>query len=302
MFLFKSAKEIGALDCTPPPPHHFGMFKLSAFADEISPNLDEQIRVCRENQVTHFELRGVYGKNVMDFDAALRHEIKTKLAANGLGVVSIGSPIGKVAIDKPWSEHFERFKLAVEIAEFFAAPLIRVFSYYPTGGEGKGPLDPHRDEVIDRFHEKVAYLKDHPVMLVHENEKGVFGDIGRRCLEIMKSVDSPKLRCAFDFGNFVQVGEKPLKNWKMLKPYTTHIHVKDVKASTGQTVPAGQGDGSIEAILVDAHASGFGGFVSLEPHLKVAGHSHGETGPELFKVGADALKALLGRNDIELAR
>ena len=48
------------------------MLKLSAFADEIGPDLDEQIRVCKANGVTHFELRGVYGRNVMDFDAGLR--------------------------------------------------------------------------------------------------------------------------------------------------------------------------------------------------------------------------------------
>src|SRR5438045_3221973 len=149
--------------------------KLSAFADEIGPNLDDQIRVCKENAVTHFELRGVYGKNVMDFDDQLRAEIKTKLAANGMGVVSIGSPIGKVAIDKPWQEHFDRFKLAVEIATFFGSRFIRVFSYYPTGGEGKGPLDPHKDQVVDRFRKKSEYLKDYPVTMVHENEKGIFG-------------------------------------------------------------------------------------------------------------------------------
>ena len=44
------------------------MLKLAAFADEISPDLDEQIRVCKANAVTHFELRGVAGKNVLDFD------------------------------------------------------------------------------------------------------------------------------------------------------------------------------------------------------------------------------------------
>src|SRR6185437_12500875 len=195
------------------------MLKLSAFADEISPNLDEQIRVCKENQVTHFELRGVYGKNVMDFYPALRNEIKTKLAANGLGVISIGSPIGKVAIDKPWAEHFDRFKLAVELAEFFDSPLIRVFSYYPAGGEGKGPIDPHREEIMDRFRQKAEYLKNHPFALVHENEKGIYGDIAQRCLDLMKTINSPKLRCAFDFGNFVQVGERPLDNWQLLKPY-----------------------------------------------------------------------------------
>src|SRR6478672_2663652 len=123
------------------------MLKLAAFADEIGPDLDEQIRVCRLNGVSHFELRGVYGKNVMDFDPALRAEIKSKLAANGMGVVSIGSPIGKVAIDQPWQAHFDKFKKAVDLAMYFESPLIRLFSYYPPGGEGKGPLDPIQSQV-----------------------------------------------------------------------------------------------------------------------------------------------------------
>src|SRR5438874_3300670 len=100
------------------------MLKLAAFADEISPDLDEQIRVCRENGVSHFELRGAYGKNVLDFDNALRAEIKSKLTANGLAVACIGSPIGKVKLADPWPAHFDRFKIAVELAHFFEAPLI----------------------------------------------------------------------------------------------------------------------------------------------------------------------------------
>ncbi|MGB7157210.1 MAG: sugar phosphate isomerase/epimerase [Tepidisphaeraceae bacterium] len=277
------------------------MLKLAAFADEISPDLDEQIRVCKENAVTHFELRGVAGKNVLDFDPSLRDEIKRKLAGNGMGVISIGSPIGKVAIDQPWDAHFDRFKRAVETAEFFAAPLIRVFSYYPAGGEGKGPLDPIRDEVIRRFRQKVEYLQGRPAAMIHENEKGIFGDIGRRCVDLMKTVDSPKLRSAFDFANFVQVGDRPRDNWPLLKPYTAHIHIKDAMMEGGKVVPAGEGDGDIESILKDAYASGYRGFLSLEPHLKVAGHSHGETGPALFKVAADALKAVCRKIDVPLA-
>lgn len=277
------------------------MLKLSAFADEISPDLDEQVRVCRDNGVTHFELRSVNKVNVLDFTPEMRRQIKRALDAAGLGVVSIGSPIGKVAIDKPWSEHFDRFKIAVETAEFFAAPLIRVFSYYPVGGEGKGPVDPHRDEIIDRFRRKVEYLADLPMIMVHENEKGIYGDTGLRCLDLMRSVDSSKLRSAFDFANFVQVGDDPLENWPLLKPYTAHIHIKDAVRESGKVVPAGKGDGRVEPILVDAYKCGYRGFVSLEPHLRVAGHSHGETGPDLFKVAADTLKALCRRNNIPLS-
>lgn len=277
------------------------MLKLSAFADEIGPDLDEQIRVCRENGVTHFELRGVGGRGVLDFPDDQRREIRAKLDGAGMGVVSIGSPVGKVAIDRPFPDHLDRFKTAVDMAEFFGAPFIRVFSYYPAGGEGKGPVEPLRDEVIERFRKKVEYLDGRAAVMVHENEKGIYGDVGSRCLDLMESVDSPKLRTAFDFANFVQCGDDPAAVWPMLKPYTAHVHVKDAIAGTGKIVPAGEGDGKIGPILKDAYGSGYRGFVSLEPHLKVAGHSHGETGPALFKVAADALRKVCREAGVPLA-
>ena len=282
------------------------MLKLSAFADEISPDVTQQARVCRENGVTHFELRSVDKVNVLDFDKATRERIKKTLADHGLGVVSIASPIGKVAIDKPWADHLERFKIAVDAAEYFGAPFIRLFSYYPTGGEGKGPIEPHRDEVMDRFRKKLDYIKDKPFMLAHENERGIYGDIGRRCLDLMETVNHPKLRSAFDYANFIFCGEDPAPNWKLLKKWTAHIHIKDCKWPEKQgvdpkVVPAGEGDGRIPELLPDAYKSGYRGFVTLEPHLRVAGHSHGETGPELFGVATRALRGICEKNGIPIA-
>jgi len=277
------------------------MLKLAAFADEISPHLDEQIAVCKANGVTHFELRSVEGINVLDFEQKMKNLIKAKLESAGIGVAAIGSPIGKVAIDKPFEEHFQRFKTAVDLAKFFGAPFIRLFSYYPAGGEGKGPVEGLHDEVVARFKKKVEYIADKDVVLVHENEKGIYGDIGRRCAELMTAVNSPKLRTAFDFANFVQCGDNPQVNWPLLKPFTVHIHIKDAISGSGKVVPAGEGDGHIEPILKDAWASGYNGFLSLEPHLKVAGHSHGETGPELFKTAADALKKVCKSAGVPLA-
>ena len=96
--------------------------------------------------------------------------------------------------------------------------------------------------------------------------------------------------------------ERPRDNWPLLKPYTVHIHVKDaVLGPVMKIVPPGQGDGDIASIVADAYASGYRGFLTMEPHLKVAGHSHGETGPELFKVAADALKKLCRDNGVPLA-
>jgi len=275
------------------------MFKLSAFADEISPNLDEQIRVCKENGVTHFELRSVYGKNVLDFDLPLRNEIKTKLQANGLGVACIGSPIGKVKINEPFAPHFERFKIAVELAEFFQAPLLRIFSYYPA--DNNDDISKHRDEVLRRMQAKVDYVKDRPVVLVHENEHAIFGEKGKPCLDLLKTINSPQFRAAFDFANFVMDGENPLDCWPLLKPYSVHIHVKDALRNARKIVPAGQGDGQLEPILIDLHQSGYHGFLSIEPHLASAGQFSGFSGPKLFGAAVDALKTLLKRNNLPLA-
>jgi 3-dehydroshikimate dehydratase len=270
------------------------MLRLAAFADEISPDIDVQIAHCKKHGITHFELRGVAGGNVLDFDKSMRADIKKKLTDNGLGVVSIGSPIGKVKLSEPFEPHFERFKIAVELAEFFDAPFIRIFSYYEAFPHG-------RDEVIRRMQKKVDYVQSYRPVLVHENEKDIFGERGAQCLDLHRSVDSSKFRAAFDFANFVQAGENPLDNWPLLKPYTVHIHIKDALMGSGKVVPAGEGDGHIAEILKDAYASGYRGFLSLEPHLSAAGQFSGFSGPNLFGVAVEALRKVARESDVPLA-
>ncbi len=271
--------------------------RLSAFADEISPDLSRQIAVCQQVGVTHLELRGVAGVNVLDFDAALRARVRSELTAAGLGVACIGSPIGKVRIDAPWEPHLDRFKVAVDAAHYFGAPLIRVFSYY--GPEGGNVLD-HRDEVLRRFAAKVEYLRGSNLTLVHENEKDIFGEKGDACAGLLGTINSPRLRAAFDFANFVQAGDEPFACWMKLAAYTVHIHIKDALAD-GTVVPPGRGAGKLAVILKMAYADGYRGFLSLEPHLSAHGQFSGFSGPDLFVTAADALRDLCRASHIPLA-
>ena len=279
------------------PCYKLGMLQLAGFADEVSPELDAQVAAFAKLRISHFELRGVAGKNVLDFDQPLREQIKSKLTANGLAVACIGSPIGKVKIDEPFGPHFERFKIAVESAKFFDAKLIRVFSYYPPEG---GEISKHRDEVMRRFAEKIKFIAGTDLTLVHENERQIFGEGVANCLDLMKTINSPQLRSAFDFANFVQAGEDPLINWPILKPFTAHIHIKDAKKD-GTVVPAGQGAGQLGPILKDAWSSGYRGFLSLEPHLAAQGQLSGFSGPDLFATAVEALRKLCDANQIPLA-
>ena len=273
--------------------------RLSGFADEIGPDLDLQIGTMRRTGVTHFELRGIGGANVLTFSDGQARDYRRRIEDAGLAVAVIGSPCGKQPIDRPEDQTLDDFKRARDLAGLFGATLIRVFSFYPPGGEGKGPLDPMEGRVVELLSKQAGLLDGTDLTMVHENEKGIFGDTGERCLRLLKGVNSPRLRAAFDFANFVQIGEDPAANWPKLEPFVAHVHIKDAKAD-GTVVPAGEGVGGVGPILSDAYAGGYRGFVSLEPHLRVAGHSGGETGPALWETAVAALRRVCAAHNVPL--
>ena len=71
-------------------------FILSAFADEYSPEIDKQIEGLKKNGIDYMEIRGVDGTNISDITLEKAEEVHAKLKAAGIGVSSIGSPIGKI--------------------------------------------------------------------------------------------------------------------------------------------------------------------------------------------------------------
>ena len=265
------------------------MIRLSGFADEIGPDLDLQIRTLADENMGFLELRAVWDTNVLDLTGEQRGQVRQRLADAGIGVSAIGSPIGKVRIDQPWPDHVDRFKAALDAAEFFGAPYIRLFSYYPPEG---GAIADHRDEIIRRLNEQVEMAKGRPVTLLHENEKGVYGEGTAACLDIAENVHGMGL--IFDPANLVQVGVKPAEAWAALKDHVVYFHIKDALLESGTVVPAGEGDGSIPEILREAICErGYSGFISLEPHLAVDGQFAGFSGPDLFKNAIRTLKAIL---------
>jgi sugar phosphate isomerase/epimerase len=265
------------------------MVRLTGFADEISPDLEAQVQTLASEGMRFLELRGVWGRNVLDLTADERAGVKKRLALAGIGVSAIGSPIGKVRIDEPWADHVARFRIALAAAEFFEAPYVRLFSYYPPQG---GRIADHRDEVIRRLNEQVQMAKGRRTKLLHENEKDIYGERTDGCLDIARSVAGMKL--IFDPANFVQAAVRPAEAWAVLKDSVVYFHIKDAVLGGDKIVPAGEGDGDIPEILRDAIlARGYDGFLSLEPHLAAAGQFSGFSGPDLFKKAVQSLKRIL---------
>ncbi|HET7270861.1 MAG TPA: sugar phosphate isomerase/epimerase family protein, partial [Rubrobacter sp.] len=274
------------------------VWTLTGFADEISPELDEQLDTLAEQSMRYMELRSVWNTNVLDLTNEDLERVRSAVAERGIGISSIGSPIGKVPITDQFGPHLERFRRALHAAGVMEAPYVRVFSFFMP--EGHGP-EGYRDEVLERMGTLAGEAESAGVTLLHENEKEIYGDVPSRCVDILSSVDSPALRAAWDAANFVQcgIGRPYTEGYESLRPYVEYVHVKDALADSGRVVPAGEGDGEIPETLSALRASGFDGFFSLEPHLASAGTYSGFSGPDLFRKAAGAFKELLRQQDIE---
>ena len=272
------------------------MWTLSGFADEISSDLDEQVALITSLGLRYVELRSAWETNVLDLDDDQLRRAKATLDGAGLRVSSIGSPIGKIAITDDNGPHLDRMRHAADVAHLFGAPYIRVFSYFiPAGADA----DDYRDEVIARVSDLTAIAADARVTLIHENEKEIFGDVPRRCLDIVEAVNSPALALTWDNANFVQCGVRPFTDgYALLSPHVVYLQVKDALAAGGVVVPAGEGDGEFRETIRAFAADGFDGFASLEPHLDLGHSLGGFSGPENWTRAYRAFTSILDEEGI----
>lgn len=269
------------------------MIRLSAFADEISPDLEEQLVVLGGEEIRHVELRSAWDINVLDWDDEQVAAVKHALGRHDIAVSAIGSPIGKAPIDTPLDEHLSTFDRALALANIFGAGAVRIFSFYPPSGSPSPSPATYRDEVVQRLRVMADRAEEQGVLLLHENEKGIYGDTIPRCVDLMTAVASPHLQSVLDPANFIQCGQTPYPDaYDALRPWIRAIHVKDALPD-GSVVAAGEGAGRWPDLLRRLRADGFDGFLSLEPHLAAAGQYRGFSGPQLFGRAVRALRELL---------
>jgi sugar phosphate isomerase/epimerase len=267
-----------------------GKFMISAFADEIDPSLDVQMDVLDRYGISHIEMRGVDGRNITEYSIPEAKVLKARMDARGFMVSAVGSPIGKIGIRDPFEPHLALFKHTLDIADVLQTGYIRLFSFYLPAGEDPALF---RDEVMRRWSAFVAAAEGRGVTLLHENEKGIYGDVAVRCLDLIDTMHCPYLKATFDPANFVQGGEETFPEaFRLLEKHVAYMHIKDALYASGNVVPAGEGEGKVEEILKALQSADWNGFLSLEPHLD---HSLPGGGPVLFGVACNALNRILAR-------
>ena len=240
---------------------------ISGFSDEISSDFKEQLEVVTSLGMEYISLRGIDGRNINEFSIdEINDYVKVVLDEYKVKVSSIGSPIGKVFIndEEGFIKQKEDLKRLCEIANILDTKYMRIFSFYIPEDHN---ADDYHDEVINKLKQFVEIAKTYDVILLHENEKDIYGDTDVRVKKLFEGVKSDYFKAIFDFANFVQVGTKTLPAYELLESDIEYIHIKDALFDVNENVVCGTGDGNIKEILFDLLNKGYKGFMTLEPHL-----------------------------------
>ena len=275
-------------------------FILSAFADEASDTLDGQIEALLENGIYQIEPRNIDGKGILAHSEEELMAIAEKLRENGIGVYSLGSPIGKYPIDKPFDEHVASFAKALRACQILEAKNMRIFSFFVA----QDALEAHRETVLSRMSTLIALAKCAGVRLCHENESRIYGQMPREVNDLVENL--PDLYMIFDAANYRMNDGDIDEGIQATLKRLGYLHIKDAIYSTQTIVPCGEGEGKMEDVLraVDA-ATDETITLTLEPHLfsfiayksidehELKGIYNFNNGKEAFAFAATALKNML---------
>ena len=239
--------------------------KISAFADEYADSFEDQMCALREFGIRHIEIRHLNKKNISVLEQDEVKEAKKKLDAFDIRVSAIASPIGKIKLDEDFAAHLDMARRVFEFATILETRYVRIFSFYAPDGKS---ITEMKSEVFSSLEKLVLLAREYGVILCHENDAKIYGDIPVRCSEIIDHFGG-EMKCVFDMGNFVLEGVDPYpRTYELLKKDIAYFHIKDALAE-GAIVPAGKGDAKIKEILsVHKEYSKDDFFVSLEPHLQ----------------------------------
>ncbi len=261
---------------------------VSAFADEIASDVDVQLAVLQRHGIGHVDLRGVGGRNVVELDDSEALALREALHTHGLSASSIASPIGKEPADTDEAGLRRRMARAAAFAQLLETDFVRVFAFQP-------PTDgaDWRESSLRSLGILASCAREEGFTLLLENAIGTRAASIEDTADLLAALGDDHVQAAFDPAGALECGESPYPDgYARLKPWIRQVHVKDLDED-GLVVPAGFGATDWPGLLDALREDGYGGLVSLEPHLARAGVAGGFTGPTLFGEAYRALQGLL---------
>ena len=260
---------------------------IAAITDEFSPRLSEAIPVMKEIGMTAAELRVVDGKNILDLSKDELKQTKEALDAAGLPVISIASPLLKCVLpggpeldsrfqhDAFASKHtFEDqprlTEHALEVARFFGARIVRVFSYWRT-------VSPEKcfERIVAALDELASAAQSENVVIGLENEHACNVGTAAEAAQVLGSLHYANLGLVWDPANALVAGEDPFPAGysRLPKARIVHVHAKDCHMEGGKPVwgPLGTRKVLWKEQVAELLKDEYKGYLSLETHWPAPG-------------------------------
>ena len=279
-------------------------FIFSAFADEITPDFDGQLEALKALGIPLLELRGVDGKSFVQLTDEEVDTVKAKLDASGIGLSSLGSPIGKMDADGDFEAHLALFDRIMDIGDKLGCKRIRMFSFYP----GSLDREAFENRVFEWMEILVSKAESRGFILCHENEKDIYGDSPANEHKLMARFGG-RLKAVLDPGNFAFCKMDPAPAYPLLKEYVEYFHIKDADEE-GIIVPPGKGVALLEETIarIATDRAGQDVVLTMEPHLMMftglsslsklddIRHKYTFESPfEAFRVAYEAVRGMVDR-------
>lgn len=240
---------------------------ISGFADDIAEDFQTRLECLRCLGLRYLCFRVADGKGLADdLLREFAERILPQTETCGLRISGLGTPLGIIDLQdeaayEKQTRLLERFCAVANIA---GCRFLRIFSFFIPKKENTDLFPEH---VVAKLKLWIAKAERAGCVLLHENEKGIFGDLPARCLALQRTLDSPCFKAAFDVADFVQCGTDPADAYELLKSYVAEIHIKDALFENGRNVLCGRGDGKSEELLARfVREEKYEGIFTLEPH------------------------------------
>ncbi|MBM3499553.1 MAG: TIM barrel protein [Armatimonadetes bacterium] len=256
------------------------MIEACIFADEVSQEFDQAVRLSVAAGARCIELRGgIWGRavqNCTDEDVARMQHV---LAEEGARVAVLGSPVGKCHLgnEEEHATHLRWFDRMCELAHAFETRVIRGFAFWNPTQEDR--IRPNLEEYLPRIAERlgpiVAKAERENLLYCFETEGSTMtGTCGEIATVIEALGGSPSLGAAWDVNNGWGCGELPYPDgYAAIRGRVRHLHVKPNAQKNLETVA----DTSLSyaEILRVLKADGYAGCASIEhwgsPELMLEG-------------------------------
>jgi len=269
-------------------------FKVAVINDEISADFDHACYVTAHDfGMQWIELRSMWGKNVMDLDAAQIDEANKILDKYKLKVTDIASPLFKTdwlgaphspygskgdlhgATEAAFKQQDEILEKSIGLAKQFKTGKVRCFDFWRLDD-----VAPYRKAIDEKLRSAAEVCGKHGILLVLENEFACNTATGREAARTMNAIQSPHFALNWDPGNAVMRGELDAfpAAWETIpKDRIHHCHCKNaVKGADGKIEwsPVDKGYIDWSGQFAALKKAGYHEAVSLETHW------HGAATPE----------------------